>query len=481
MLRAAWLSAQNDVRLLLKDPVVLLMLLLAPVVIITVAGYSLGAIYGDAGHARVLSVVDRDGGEVATRLVAALRAEPEVHVEALDDVDAARHLVGRADGPAVAVEIPPGTSAAIRTGGSPRLVLYVDPAKRIEANAMELRLAELCRRVAAEVQASAQLHLDRAESDLRREVDRLMRALDDEGARIRAAVEGAHASAAEELRARLATAVAEAGRRIEAHLRAREERARGEVAGQLEARRAALDELRARLTDARLAEDGLRNWIARLEALAGSHAVDVPAPPLFPELPSEAELAALAAPIGPPPTEPPAVSLALTIPSITMPAIDPPQRPRSLDALRDIRFDPLPGVLGIAEEPAIPGGRVTVNAFDQYVPGFGITFLLIGMMLGIALTLFDERDWGTLQRLEASGVPLTGLLLGKLITRFTVGVIQMVVLFGVGWALFGISLGRAPMALLLPSVGISFAASALGLVVPALARCARLGHAASGR
>ena len=37
---------------------------------------------------------------------------------------------------------------------------------------------------------------------------------------------------------------------------------------------------------------------------------------------------------------------------------------------------------------------MTVNAFDRYVPGFGITFLLIGMMLGIALTLFDERDWG---------------------------------------------------------------------------------------
>ena len=56
---------------------------------------------------------------------------------------------------------------------------------------------------------------------------------------------------------------------------------------------------------------------------------------------------------------------------------------------------------------------MTVNAFDQYVPGFGITFLLIGMMLGLALTLFDERDWGTLKRLQVSGAPLTGLLLGN--------------------------------------------------------------------
>jgi ABC-2 type transport system permease protein len=109
-----------------------------------------------------------------------------------------------------------------------------------------------------------------------------------------------------------------------------------------------------------------------------------------------------------------------------------------------------------------------VNAFDQYVPGFGITFLLIGMMLGIALTLFDERDWGTLKRLQVSGAPLTGLLLGKLFARLIVGVVQMVLLFAVGWALFGITLGRSPLALLIPTIGISFAAAALGLVVASI-------------
>ena len=96
---------------------------------------------------------------------------------------------------------------------------------------------------------------------------------------------------------------------------------------------------------------------------------------------------------------------------------------------------------------AIPGGNVAVNAFDQYVPGFGVTFLLIGMLLGISLTLFDEREWGTLKRLQVSGVPLAALLLGKLSARFVVGTVQMVVLFAVGWAVFGISLGRHPIAL----------------------------------
>ena len=39
MLRAIWLTIQNEARLLIKDPIVLFMLLFAPVVIITVAGY----------------------------------------------------------------------------------------------------------------------------------------------------------------------------------------------------------------------------------------------------------------------------------------------------------------------------------------------------------------------------------------------------------------------------------------------------------
>lgn len=106
-----------------------------------------------------------------------------------------------------------------------------------------------------------------------------------------------------------------------------------------------------------------------------------------------------------------------------------------------------------------------------------MTFLLIGMMLRLALTLFDERDWGTLICLRASGAPLTGLLLGKLFARFVVGIMQMVPLFAVGWLLFSITLGRHLLALLLPRAWISFAAAAFGLVVASIPR-ARLRNVA---
>ena len=131
----------------------------------------------------------------------------------------------------------------------------------------------------------------------------------------------------------------------------------------------------------------------------------------------------------------------------------------------------LPGDLGFVERPATEGESTVINAFDQYVPGFGITFLLIGMMLGIALTLFDERDWGTLRRMRVSGAPLTGLLLGKLIARFIVGIVQMVLAVRgrIGCCSESRS-GAIPLALLIPTVGISFASAALGLVIASIAR-----------
>jgi ABC-2 type transport system permease protein len=78
------------------------------------------------------------------------------------------------------------------------------------------------------------------------------------------------------------------------------------------------------------------------------------------------------------------------------------------------------------------------------VPGFSITFLLLGMLLGISLALLDERDWGTFARLRATPTPLAAVLGAKLTTRFAVGIVQMALLFAVGRLFFGVSLGPEP-------------------------------------
>jgi ABC-2 type transport system permease protein len=306
MLRTIWLTMQNEARLLLSDPIVLFMLLLAPIVIIAVAGYSLGNIYGGLAGSFRIPVVDLDHGPMAVAIIDALRANPAVVIETTRDEEQARKSVSERARTPIAIVIPAGTSDAIARGRVPNLTLYIDPVRRVEVDGLEVKIAELCRKIGEHLQGEAQKKLDSATADL----------------------------------------------------------------------------------------------------------IESPGPEAQPKL---------------------------------------------------------PGSLSFTEQSAIKGEPTVVNAFDQYLPGFGITFLLIGMMLGLALTLFDERDWGTLKRLQVGGAPLTGLLLGKLFGRFFVGIAQMVSLFAVGWALFGISLGRNPLALIIPTVGISFAAAALALVVASIA------------
>ncbi len=128
----------------------------------------------------------------------------------------------------------------------------------------------------------------------------------------------------------------------------------------------------------------------------------------------------------------------------------------------------IPGSLGISEvdlSGETVGEFAGFNAFDLQVPGFAVTFLLIGMLMGVSLALIDEHDWGTLERLRSASAPLWATLTGKLLARFVVGFIQMAVLFAAGYVLFGISLGRTPAALMMPAAAIAFAGAAFGLIV----------------
>ncbi len=473
MLRAIWLTIQNEARLLIKDPIVLFMLLFAPVVIITVAGYSLGAVYGGAGSSFRLPVVNHDKGEVADGIVDALRRQPSIEVELLENSADARQLVSHRDRTPVAIEIPPGTTDAIISGRDPQLVLFIDPVRRLEVDALELRINELCQKVSAQVRATAQKRIDEASAELRAKLNDLASEISEEQSHYRAEAAKTRTAMEASIRAQIEAALKQTADATSAIIKTRQHEAWSNVQGQLSEREAILRKIQNFLTQLQASQLEFQTWIAKLKTLAGSHAGDIPPPPTFPTPPAEADLAALTKPIIPPTVDsslpaPSPDAFAIKLPK--PPTISDPRLAAELKQFEASKRLTLPGYLGVVERPAIEGEPTIVNAFDQYVPGFGITFLLIGMMLGIALTLFDERDWGTLRRMRVSGAPLTGLLLGKLIARFVVGIIQMILLFAVGWALFGITLGRYPLALLIPTVGISFASATLGLVIASIAR-----------
>src|SRR5262249_29709209 len=163
----------------------------------------------------------------------------------------------------------------------------------------------------------------------------------------------------------------------------------------------------------------------------------IPPPPAFPEPPPElARLATerISLQLPPPPAAPDFASL----PKIELPPL--PQPPAlELPALAIPELPAPPGSLRLGE-PGISGARAPVNTFDRNVPGFSVTFLLLGMLLGVSLGLLDEQDWGTFDRLRSLPIGLPSVLTGKLLSRFCVGVVQMIVLFAVGWVAFDISL-----------------------------------------
>jgi ABC-type multidrug transport system permease subunit len=464
----------KDLRLLARDRAGLIFLTLAPIVVICIAGFSLANLYGadpTGQTAYDFPVVDEDGGSFASEIRARLSQERAVHFHLVPDRETARDLVRRKRAGSALV-IPRGTQQSLDAGRPASLLLYTDAVKYLERINVRARLLELRDEVAG-----------RRRDTLAAEAEDQHRRLEDEVARLRAAMQKARdelqqtwdearaardRSLADES-ARLARAREEAGREIARRLRAeldeagarveRELRMEGEeVRGEL---RAYLDLVEARRRD-------FLAWLGKLQTLAGSHASDIPPPPELPELP--AGLAALAKGERPESKLPPFGDVRIELPpaprleapplpappSIEIPAIDLPPLPRP------------PGILSI-EEVNLSGGPATINTFDQNVPGFSVTFLLLGMLLGVSLGLLDERDWGTLDRLRAMPIRAADVLLGKLLSRFVVGVAQMIVLFAIGWLAFGVSLGPQPAALLLPILGIVFAGTAFGLVVAAVA------------
>jgi ABC-type multidrug transport system permease subunit len=477
MLRAIRLIFLNEFRLLAKDRVGLAMLLLAPVVIIAVAGFSLGNIYGarPSAHAYYLPVIDLDHGPAAQAIVAALRREPEVSVAIVPTLAQARTIVGHRNRAPLAILIPAGTTAALEAGRTARIVLYVDPIKRIEVAAIELRLSRMCAEITAHAQAKARAAMASAGAELQSRLAQITAqaaAAQDAGKRYRKESLLRRAAATHQLDTQLRRAIAD----LETQTRAAADRSAAATKAALESalapRRDAMTAVSNYLLALKNTEREFNRWLAELKTAAGSHTAGIPPPPAFPPPPTPAQLALLSQPFAisiPRPVLPAPAMPTLSIAELKIPPLAIPNFSAQIKSLSPTAARTLPGTLEWSERSA-GDGPVQVNAFDQYVPGFGVTFLLIGMLMGISLGLIDERDWGTLARLRVSGAPLAGTLVGKLLSRFVVGLAQMVLLFAIGWWMFGISLGPDPLILLVPSAAIAFAAAAFGLIIACIAR-----------
>ena len=124
----------------------------------------------------------------------------------------------------------------------------------------------------------------------------------------------------------------------------------------------------------------------------------------------------------------------------------------------------------IAVEGEAVAGAEELQPWDPityYIPGFTVAFafFLIGQM---ATTLLREKEEGTFRRLMSSPMPRGSIIGGKMLAYMIVVFLQVIVLFGVGYALFQMPLGESPLALLLLTLALALASASMGMLLGAL-------------
>lgn len=117
------------------------------------------------------------------------------------------------------------------------------------------------------------------------------------------------------------------------------------------------------------------------------------------------------------------------------------------------------------------GKAVTINSFDQLVPGYAIFFALFGVNAAAA-TILQEKEDGTFRRLLIAPVQKYALLGGKLLAQFILTLAQLAVLFGIGYFAFHLHFGSLPAVIAL-LIGTSFATTGLGILLVSVVKTRR--------
>jgi ABC-2 type transport system permease protein len=103
-----------------------------------------------------------------------------------------------------------------------------------------------------------------------------------------------------------------------------------------------------------------------------------------------------------------------------------------------------------------------VTGFSQSVPGMGTMYVMFMVFGGMAALVGERKQW-TLQRIISMPVSRSQLLGGKILSRFVLGMIQYLIVFGIG-ALVGVQYNDL-LALLAVMVAFTLCATALSFAV----------------
>lgn len=114
-------------------------------------------------------------------------------------------------------------------------------------------------------------------------------------------------------------------------------------------------------------------------------------------------------------------------------------------------------------------GYVTANGAEQAVPGMAVMFVFF-LMGNIGISFFQERYWGTWQRIRSTHASDMEIVLGKVSPYCLLVVVQQVGLLVLGHWLFGLDLGHSVAALTAVAICLAACISTLGVALATIAR-----------
>lgn len=110
------------------------------------------------------------------------------------------------------------------------------------------------------------------------------------------------------------------------------------------------------------------------------------------------------------------------------------------------------------------------DGFNLASPGYVVMFGMMTVITAGGVTLLSERDSGTLRRLLATPITSRQILIGKMLGIVSTGILQMSILIAAGRLIFQVNWGANLPALAMLVVGLSFAATGIGLFLAAICR-----------
>lgn len=125
---------------------------------------------------------------------------------------------------------------------------------------------------------------------------------------------------------------------------------------------------------------------------------------------------------------------------------------------------------GALISPVPLAGREGINwGLIQAVAGVAVMMLLFSVA-AIGSSIIEEKEEGTLKRLQTSPLPSWQILAGKQISALAIAITQLVIMFLFGWLAFGLDIWMNPLGLGINIFATALACSSFGIFLAAISR-----------